>query len=548
MENLTPKLNEQQIKQNVDALLKQGASKQIVQSYVNNYTRSQDGSFVLKTKQDNVGYSDTGADLKQTVEGIVGAVKERGADIKESVGAYIAGEQTLGETIRQSAVSAIRTPFDVAGEVIKGGIKTALPQEAETGIKQGVGAAVSKGIEVASDLVGKYEKLKQEKPLVAGVLNTALGLAPEAALTAKDMIEGYQKLQKTNPRAARNVDALLGIGETILDIATLGEAKVATTAGKEALEQGIKTGAKAAVEQGTKAVSKVKGATKVVTEPVVSAVSDTLAPGKIMQRVARIPKGEQAKFQKLTGESVGDYLVARNIFGNEEEIATKLYETFTNSKKTADDALATLDGTYKPKQVGTALSELAKREASVSTPGALSKDAKRIVQLSGKYKTDGLSMSEINEVKRLYERNVRVDYLKSAANKPENVARATNIDDAIRSWQLNQAEKLGLTNLSTINKETQAAKSLLDSLGKEIAGSAGNNALGLTDAVLVSGGDPTAIGMLLTKKILSLKGVQSSIAKRLSKNLPKKAPIKAKFGKAKGDLEDFLRNQELKAK
>lgn len=248
------------------------------------------------------------------------------------------------------------------------------------------------------------------------------------------------------------------------------------------------------------------------------ASSQALDPAKIMQRVARIPAGAQAKFQKITGKGVGQYLVDEGIFGTVDEITTQLFDKFQKSRMTADDALSRLDErfpqTYKPTPVGTALDELLSRETRVSTVGAKSKDFNRVRELKNKYQKDGLTMSEINEIKRIYERNVRVDYLKSI--NPEGVARATNLDSAIREWQFAQADKLGLKNLPDINKQTQAAKQLLDDLGKAHAAQAGNNAVTLTDWIILSELDPTAIGSFLAKKTLGSKGVQSEIAKRLA--------------------------------
>lgn len=231
---------------------------------------------------------------------------------------------------------------------------------------------------------------------------------------------------------------------------------------------------------------------------------------KIMQRVARISKGKQAKFEKTAGESVGEYLVKRDIYGDQDQVAQKLYDRFQTSKGVADDALASIQGTYRAKQVDTALDELIAREARVSSPGAPSKDLARVNTLFNKNKGEGLTMSEINEVKRLYERNNKLDYLKQ--NLPESVARANNIDNAIREWQFAQARKAGLQNLPEINRETRLAKQLLDDLGAESAGSAGNNAVTLTDWIALSGGDPTSISLFLGKKTLGNKKIQSSIA------------------------------------
>ncbi len=262
--------------------------------------------------------------------------------------------------------------------------------------------------------------------------------------------------------------------------------------------------------------------------PLKNAVSQVAAPEKIMQRVARISKGKQAAFEKTAGESIGTYLTKRGIYGDIDGISTQLFNRFEQSKAAADDALAGLTGTFEPQQVKTALTELAEREARVSAPGAPSQSLARVGQLQAKMEREGLTMSEINEVKRLYERNVKLDFVKQ--NLPEGVARANNIDDAIRTWQFDQAETLGLKNLPQINKETRLAKQLLDDIGAEYAGNAGNNAMTLTDWIMLSGGDPTAVGGFLAKKTLSSKKVQSSIAKSLNRGKPIMGDVKADIG------------------
>jgi hypothetical protein len=230
-----------------------------------------------------------------------------------------------------------------------------------------------------------------------------------------------------------------------------------------------------------------------------------------MQRVARINGFDQQKFEEMAGEPVGEYLVKRGIYGNENEIVGQLATRFQQSKATADEALEQLGGTWKAGVLDDTIDELYKREVRVSTNNVPSRDMGEVLRLKTKYESGGLTMSEINRVKRLYEKNVRLGYLKE--NNSEAVARATNIDDTLREWQFATAEKLGLKNLREINKETQLARELGYALFKKNARSAGNNAFGLTDAILLSGGDPNAIAMLLTKKTLGSNNVRSKIAK-----------------------------------
>lgn len=426
-------------------------------------------------------------------------------------------------------------------------VQPTIEQQKEQAISQGKPVSV-RSDRVEPTFLGSILRETLKAPIKTA-LSVPAGVMGEKGITIKsDYLGDTSDISKIIRDNSEQLAERVKAGEITLPGALL---RSTGQSGLEALDvagliptgAGAKAGTKLAqegAEQVAKGATKAAGTVGDILKPVTETILDTVQPEKIMQRVARIPKGEQVKFQKLTGESVGEYLVKRNIFGNEDEILQKLYKRFNDSKSEVDTALAKLQGTFKPKQLSEALSALIKREASVSSPGALSPDAKRVTQLAGKYKTGGLTMSEINEVKRLYEKNVRVDYLKSAANNPEKVVKATNLDSAIRKWQMEQAEKLGLKNLPDINKETQAARSLLESFGKEVVGTAGNNALSLTDAILISGGDPASIGMLVGKKILSGKGLQSKIAKTLSKNKPKKEAVKAVFGKGKKDLTDFL--------
>jgi len=298
-----------------------------------------------------------------------------------------------------------------------------------------------------------------------------------------------------------------------------------------------------ATNQVTKGAQKIADVSKNTVKPVISNVVDKTgevaskvksvvgdSPESIMQRVARVSKGKQARFEQMSGESIGGYLTKRGIFGNIDDITTKLYERFIKSRNTADEAFSKLTGTYSPTPVKTALKELFDRETRVSSPGAQSPNLSRISDLLKKFDRQGLTMKEINEVKRLFEKNVKVDYLKSISSNPEGVVRATNLDSAIRKWQLEQAKTLGLKNLDIINNETRFAKQLLDDIGQEYAGAAGNNAMTITDWIMLSGGDVAAISGFLAKKGFSNKSVQSAIAKWLNKGKEVMGDVKADIG------------------
>jgi hypothetical protein len=230
---------------------------------------------------------------------------------------------------------------------------------------------------------------------------------------------------------------------------------------------------------------------------------------KIMQRVFRVTPTDQIKFNKMAGENIGEYVTKRGIYDKDT-----LAKRFLESKETADNAIATLQGRYKATPIETMLKELGEREVRVSAEGAPSTDLSKVSEMIRKYNEGGLDMSEINQAKRLYERNVKTGYLKEM--NADKIARATNIDTAVRNWQMKKADYLGLKNLKEINKETQLAKQLINSLDKKEFGMEANNNISITDWIVLSGGRPENVAGLITKRVLSDKGVQSKIAKTLA--------------------------------
>lgn len=155
------------------------------------------------------------------------------------------------------------------------------------------------------------------------------------------------------------------------------------------------------------------------------------------------------------------------------------------------------------------MDDLETRLVSTKSP-----DAKRVSQLKAKYEDSGLTMSEINEVKRVYSNNYKYSFVDAGS---EGALRSRNLQDAIRKWQFKVAEENGLSNLKEINKTTQGWKTFADSLSKKIQGSSGNNAVSLTDWVALSGASPENIALYLGKKIASSDTVKRGAIKLFSK-------------------------------
>lgn len=278
-------------------------------------------------------------------------------------------------------------------------------------------------------------------------------------------------------------------------------------------EQGIKTGIK-----GIKATGKAISGLTEKTGEAIGQKAEAIAsgePAKIMDRVSGLTAKEKIAFKNTSrGKTIGQYLEDTGNFGSPDKIVAKEAEKFSQSYKMVDDGLAKLPGEYQFGQVDDALKILIKKGQKVSTPAVRADYLNRAGQLLSKSKSTGLTMEEINEVKRLFERNVKLAYNK--ALNPDIVETATNIDSSIRAAQLKKAAELGFENLSEMNRQTQISKFIVNKLGSKVADAGALKNMSLTDWIILSDLEPTSIGALMIKRFFGSKAVQAKIAKMLS--------------------------------
>jgi hypothetical protein len=276
-----------------------------------------------------------------------------------------------------------------------------------------------------------------------------------------------------------------------------------------------------------KVIRKVKDAAPDVIAPIKEKVSSMTADAspQIMNRVARLKPTDMTSFEKMSGgQTVGDYLSNTGNFGAPDKIITNEATKFTNSIQAVDSELAKLPGVYKNGAVTDALDGLMEKAGSVSGNNVKAPYYTQVQDLLRKNASTGLTMDEINIVKRLYERNVKLGYSKLL--NADKIEQATNIDSAMRNWQVDQAAKLGFTNISELNKQTQLSKFLINKLGDQLIGQAGLNGVNLTDWVVLGGGNPSSVAAFLTKKFFSSKAVQAKMAEFLKQG-GTTGPVKA---------------------
>lgn len=242
-------------------------------------------------------------------------------------------------------------------------------------------------------------------------------------------------------------------------------------------------------------------------------------PAKIMNRIARINPNDAIDFEKMSGgRTVGQYLTDTGNFGAPDKIITNEASKLIQSKSMVDTELAKLPGVYKYGAIEDALNGLLDVAEKSSTPNVKAPYLSEAQSLVSKYASGGLDMGEINNLKRLYERYVKLGYDKKL--NPDKVSQATNVDTAIRNWQIQKASDLGFKNIKELNKQTQLSKFLVDKLGDKIIGQSALNNVGLTDWIVLANGSPESIAGFLTKKFFSSRAVQAKIAEMLNIGQP----------------------------
>ena len=227
----------------------------------------------------------------------------------------------------------------------------------------------------------------------------------------------------------------------------------------------------------------------------------------LLQNTNRMTKWEQSKFYQRFDQNVGKWLNDRWLKSWEDII-----NYFTNSKNKVDEAMATIKWEFTDNSLTDGLDDVVDFAVSTKSP-----QANRMIELAEKNMRWWLTMSEINEVKRYFEAHNKFNYLTKWT--AEQAERATNMDSALREWQRKIAEENWFANLAELNKETAAAKEVLDGVKKRESWVVWNNPVSLTDVIVAfwwGGLSPESMAMYLLKKEWEAPAVRSKIVDMLN--------------------------------
>ena len=197
----------------------------------------------------------------------------------------------------------------------------------------------------------------------------------------------------------------------------------------------------------------------------------------IIQNANRMTKWQQQEFFKMTGQSQGKFMNDRWL-KTYDDVA----KHFTESKDKVDNAMWTIQWRFTSDELTKVIEGVDWMEwvvdFAVETQNPL---ANRMIELAEKNRNWWLTMSEINEVKRFFEKHNRFNYWHPERWNSKKFETATNMDNALREWQISTAEKNWFDTLRELNKETQGAAYILNKSKDRAEWVKGNNLLELTD-------------------------------------------------------------------
>lgn len=484
---------------------------------------------------------------------ILTGAKETAKDMFRSVGAQLAfgQEKIIDPVVEEVAIPAVKF---IAKYNPVSGVERAVQEFREGdivgGLKQtglGVAGFPLQGVLESTGLISDEDTVKQVKRVSENIMG--IPGAKTALKTVGDTYTALNNWKKTlTPEQRADFDAAFQLANAALT--TAGVAKIGTTTAKKVLKE-------AAEEVGEKFVKAKKIGDTIVKGEAFASKRNEVAEGMLNSMVKVDPKRGAENFFKTSGfaggkkQTIGNFLIERDIIGTPEEVIDKLLDRFSKSKKRFDSAISSIEGKYKFPAAKDAIEDLQKRFVKTKDKG-LSK----INNLAKKYEGEGLTMDEYLDLKRIYEKKVKTGYLKD--NNSELIDRANNIDSAIREEFIKEAKKSGFTNIKELSREVQLTKLAMDAIESKQIRRLVNNQFGLTDNLLLIGAavEPGALALLGLKKISSLPKIQSKIINALVTNsakimkdiplIPKTVISQKNSAKRSQMFQDWLKETGLK--
>lgn len=264
----------------------------------------------------------------------------------------------------------------------------------------------------------------------------------------------------------------------------------------------------AATAAGKSAIISTRAATRLAeTAKTLSRVGNTIDPINIAASTAKVPFSTIKKANESIGidkvirefdvdakmkdalqltptDKIGERLAKWGVSGTLEEMSQQLGEIGNKSRQALDQRLASVSDVFKPK--GKALEKTLDqlyelRKPEIFTAQQFKDLRKRIVQLQVKLENTGLSLSEMNEVKRMVDNVANEKIFKQTGDlKASNIGQNLgSLRKELRGLIEQQAAKKGITDVRELNSQTQFANTVKEAIDKKVLAGAPRKSLSL---------------------------------------------------------------------
>jgi len=521
MDNLTPKLDQKQLQGNIDALIKQQAPREAIQGYINNYTKTPDGFFVLK-QQTNASVGTQEKPMEKTPD-IVSDIKQFGGEVRE----------TFGEAAQKVQEA-----------------KTATDQSKVRGIAQSLGITAG----AVADTIGNAFKLAVKAPLSQNTENKIKSKIGEFAEKISDS-PGMQDLQEVSkgfknwydneltPAQQRDVDAFGGVAKLASEFVGVGTTKQVAKPAIEVTEQAFKNVSENVakltplkIQKPSLSGFKIAGdIVKDVTPKAVDIGDRQIAKALNLSAVTDI-----ARFKSVTGNDLGEFMARNDLI---KDTTKETVEDLANFQKRNFEAKKDIVSLVEDKftfedapEFAGLVDNLIKDLGKPKSP-----EFKQQVQILNDIKKSGeFDLSQMEYVKALS------DDVNSFYNRTGDVRSGVQIKDQEALVNATRrfiediiAQKYPEVNIRELNRNTQSSRFILDTIAKNAGKGDTRSLASLGDYAVLGIGSNVAPGIGITA-LLGKKLIESApIRLRIARQMYKKAGIKAGDKISKKELDEI---------
>ena len=176
---------------------------------------------------------------------------------------------------------------------------------------------------------------------------------------------------------------------------------------------------------------------------------------------------QQLKTQWVENLSVAEYLLKNNIKWNKDKIVSQLERLAKQNKQIVDNSLKAIPWTYKNEAVNEILSFMRKDFSWVPGQKEVVNRISELFKKATKWK--GLTLTEINEVKRIVDRQLNLFTQTWDVRAWATKEWLTKLRWEVQKFIENTASKQWFNNIKQLNKNTQVNMTLADAITRKDA-------------------------------------------------------------------------------